>query len=71
MIVREGESRMRTWFGELRHPRLRCGFCGKNEDEVGRLVAGTSAFICDNCIGKCVVILQENGGFDLPPAAGR
>jgi hypothetical protein len=64
-VVRE-EKQMRTLFGGLRHPRLRCGFCGRNENEVGRLVAGTSAFICDNCIGKCVVILQEHGRFEPP-----
>jgi hypothetical protein len=29
---------------------LRCSFCGKNEKEVGRLVAGARAMICDDCV---------------------
>jgi len=47
--------------------KLRCSFCGKNEDEVARLVAGASAHICDKCIGKCVSVLEAHGGF-APPA---
>lgn len=29
---------------------LTCGFCGKNSDEVKKLLAGVSAFICDECV---------------------
>jgi hypothetical protein len=43
--------------------KLRCSFCGKSEDEVARLVAGASAHICDECIGKCVSVLEAHGGF--------
>ncbi len=46
--------------------RLRCSFCGRSELEVGRLVAGSSAYICDDCIAKCVSVLQDNGGFVTP-----
>jgi ClpX C4-type zinc finger len=48
-------------------PRLRCAFCGRDADSVGRLVAGASAHICDQCITKCVAVLEQHGG--LPPPA--
>ncbi len=45
---------------------LRCGFCRRREDEVERLVAGASAYICDQCIEKCVSVLETHGGFARP-----
>jgi hypothetical protein len=30
--------------------RYRCSFCGQQQDDVDRLVAGPSAFICDGCV---------------------
>jgi hypothetical protein len=44
-------------------PRLSCSFCSKGADEVGRLVAGPAVYICDECIEKCVAVLQQHGGF--------
>jgi ATP-dependent Clp protease ATP-binding subunit ClpX len=52
--------------------RLRCSFCGKDADQVDRLVAGPSVYtgpsvyICDECIKKCVAVLEQHGG--LPPS---
>lgn len=37
----------------------RCSFCGKDEHQVHRLVAGPGANICDECIALCVEILKE------------
>jgi ribosomal protein L37AE/L43A len=34
-----------------------CSFCGKSENEVRRIVAGPSVFICDGCIELCVDIV--------------
>jgi ATP-dependent Clp protease ATP-binding subunit ClpX len=47
-------------------PRLRCSFCRKDADQVGRLVAGPSVYICDECIMTCVAVLEQHGG--LPPS---
>ena len=47
--------------------KLRCSFCGRNESEVERLVAGASGYICDDCVRQCVMILQDNGGFEVRP----
>src|SRR5262252_3062478 len=40
---------------------LRCSFCGKSQDEVKRLIAGPTAYICDECIDLCNDILLEEG----------
>jgi hypothetical protein len=36
--------------------QLKCSFCGKPQDQVRRLVAGPSVYICDECIELCCVI---------------
>ncbi|GIX47735.1 MAG: ATP-dependent Clp protease ATP-binding subunit ClpX [Candidatus Tectimicrobiota bacterium] len=38
---------------------LRCSFCGKTQDEVKRLIAGPTVYICDECVELCNDILQE------------
>lgn len=36
-----------------------CSFCGKGKEEVAKLIAGPSVFICDECITLCNEILAE------------
>jgi hypothetical protein len=36
-----------------------CSFCGKNQSEVRKLVAGPSVHICDECVELCKNILAE------------
>lgn len=36
----------------------KCSFCGKNEDEVYRLIAGPDVFICDECIESCYEMIE-------------
>jgi hypothetical protein len=38
---------------------LYCSFCGKNQHEVNKLVAGPAVFICDACIDLCRDIIDE------------
>jgi ATP-dependent Clp protease ATP-binding subunit ClpX len=38
---------------------LFCSFCGKSQDEVRKLVAGPSAYICDECVELCKCIVEE------------
>ncbi|MBR7081687.1 MAG: ATP-dependent Clp protease ATP-binding subunit ClpX [Oscillospiraceae bacterium] len=48
---------------------IRCSFCGKAESEVARIIAGNGAYICDECIGICNSILNEDyNEFDDSPA---
>jgi len=38
---------------------LVCSFCGKSQDEVKKLIAGPSVYICDECVALCNEIIQE------------
>jgi len=38
---------------------LVCSFCGKSQDEVKKLIAGPSVYICDECVSLCSEIIQE------------
>lgn len=38
---------------------LFCSFCGKNQKEVKKLIAGPAVYICDECIQLCGEIIQE------------
>ena len=36
--------------------RLYCSFCGKSQDEVRKLIAGPTVFICNECVDLCADI---------------
>ncbi len=55
--------------------QFRCSFCGKTQDQVKRIIAGPGVYICDECVGLCSEIIeeemlanaaQENGEMHLP-----
>ena len=46
-----------------------CSFCGKSQEEVGKLIAGPNVYICDECIGLCNEIMAESTEEELPQAA--
>jgi ATP-dependent Clp protease ATP-binding subunit ClpX len=39
---------------------LFCSFCGKNQKEVSKLIAGPAVYICDECIQLCSEIIEED-----------
>ena len=39
--------------------QLRCSFCGKNQEQVKRLIAGPGVYICDECIELCSEIIED------------
>ncbi len=45
--------------GPGKYSQLFCSFCGKNQEEVKKLVAGPSVYICDECIELCNDIITE------------
>ena len=53
--------------------QLKCSFCGKQQEQVRKLVAGPGVYICDECIDLCNEIIDEelseviaDGGGELP-----
>jgi ATP-dependent Clp protease ATP-binding subunit ClpX len=38
---------------------LFCSFCNKSQHEVGKLIAGPSVYICDECVELCNEIIRE------------
>lgn len=45
---------------KIREGKVRCSFCNKSEDQVRKLIAGPEGvFICDECIGICAEIMEE------------
>jgi ATP-dependent Clp protease ATP-binding subunit ClpX len=51
---------------------LRCSFCHKSQDAVAKLISSPSdyprAYICDECVGVCNSILEDDRGEALPGA---
>jgi ATP-dependent Clp protease ATP-binding subunit ClpX len=43
----------------------RCSFCGKDQHEVRRLIAGQAVFICDECVELCGDIIHEENESSL------
>ena len=44
---------------DISNDDLLCSFCGKSQDEVKKLIAGPSVYICDECIQLCNEIIAE------------
>ncbi|MBW1998796.1 MAG: ATP-dependent Clp protease ATP-binding subunit ClpX [Deltaproteobacteria bacterium] len=49
---------------------LLCSFCGKSQEEVKKLIAGPSVYICDECIQLCNEIIAEEYGQDTDGESG-
>jgi len=45
--------------------RLYCTFCGKSQHEVRKLIAGPTAFICDECVNICTNIVEPDDDLEL------
>ena len=45
--------------------QLKCSFCGKNQEQVRRLIAGPDVYICDECIELCSEIIEEEFDEDV------
>ena len=40
---------------------LSCSFCGKNEQQVLKLIKGPGVNICEDCVMACVLVLHDEG----------
>ena len=50
---------------------LFCSFCGKNQNEVKKLVAGPTAYICDECVAKADRIVKNSADDTKTPPDGN
>ena len=54
------ERKQKDMADKVREGKVRCSFCHKTEDQVRKLIAGPDgAYICDECIGICSEIMEE------------
>ena len=50
---------------DTREPECKCSFCGKNQEDVEKLIAGPDVYICDECIELCnEIVHEEEEAFD-------
>jgi len=49
---------------------LTCSFCGKSQEEVKKLIAGPTVYICDECIELCNDIIDEEARQDQTTVGG-
>ena len=47
--------------------KVRCSFCGKQRNQVRKLIAGPNAYICNECVELCREIVQEDMRYEQPP----
>ena len=47
--------------------QVRCSFCGKTQDEVGRIIEGPGVYICDSCIEFCNTLLYGEDAGEIKP----
>ncbi len=43
---------------------IRCSFCGKRENQAGRLIAGPGVYICSDCVSACSELLRDEIQYD-------
>lgn len=50
---------------------VRCSFCGRDKEQVERLIAGPGSYICDRCVRLCDMILAGEGITSFPTPADQ
>ena len=64
LTTERGHTRRRSTDGEQDKESgeitLYCSFCGRSQDEVERLIAGPSVYVCDACVSLCAEILKDH-----------
>lgn len=55
MLVKSGKKTM----SNTQNPNIHCSFCGKSQDDVKKMIAGSEVYICNECIELSTRILEE------------
>ena len=56
MVKKQGDSEI-----------LRCSFCNKDQNDVRKLIAGPTVFICDECVEVCNDIISDDNRLESRP----
>lgn len=67
--LKSGETALKK--ASITSGALRCSFCNKSQREVKKLIAGPTAFVCDECVDICREIIAEDLAQEtqvLPPS---
>ena len=59
----EGEKLSKRTVGARPKESLCCSFCKKEKDDVAKLIAGPTVFICDECVDLCNDIIADDNRF--------
>lgn len=57
--------------GKGKNDKLYCSFCGKSQEEVKKLIAGSTSFICDECIALCADVIKKENGTSIMNEDGK
>jgi predicted nucleic acid-binding Zn ribbon protein len=57
--MKDGEKRNLKVVHDAPSKPAACSFCGKRKDEARALIAGDSAFICDECVARAQKALKR------------
>ncbi len=50
---------------------LHCSFCGKNQQDVKRLIAGPTVYICNECVDLCISIIKEDNTINISDGSNK
>ncbi|AYO53214.1 ATP-dependent Clp protease ATP-binding subunit ClpX [Acinetobacter wuhouensis] len=56
---------------DLPQGQKHCSFCGKTQSEVGKLIAGEDAYICNECVDVCLDLVQTSQQVETGDWASR
>ncbi len=62
-ITRHAQFLARVWMED--DDVLNCSFCGKNQRQIEKLIAGPGVYICNECATVCAEILLDHWGMEL------
>ena len=69
--VSEGGSEMSKIGGSDSKNSLYCSFCGKSQNQVRKLIAGPTVYICDECVELCLDIIGEENKSSLTKSGDK
>jgi hypothetical protein len=67
----ESAGGSRRWRRDPRRPPIRCSFCGKDQHQVQKVIAGPGIGICDECVARADTAINTGTEVSTPEATLR